>query len=63
MLYFYYNLPGHTMSRESTCYGEKKVPKRFTITPTALLWLEQKRIELNATSVSDVIERLARNII
>lgn len=46
--------------------GRKKIyeedKKRFTmtLTQTALDWLEQKRIEMNLTSASDVIEQLAR---
>ena len=41
-------------------YNEPK--RRFTmsLTETAISWLETKQIEINAGSLSDVIERMAR---
>jgi len=41
-------------------YGENKIKTTLTLTQTALDWLESKRKDLGATSVSDTIERLAR---
>ncbi|ULP70605.1 hypothetical protein BDGGKGIB_00221 [Nodularia sphaerocarpa UHCC 0038] len=32
----------------------------MTLTPTAIAWLEVQRVAMKATSLSDVIERLAR---
>ncbi len=41
-------------------YNESKRRFTMTLTETAIQWLEQKQIELSANSLSDVIERMAR---
>ncbi len=41
-------------------YGEEKRRVNLTLTQTAVKWLEEKRIELGANSLSDVIEKMAR---
>ncbi|MEQ8463551.1 hypothetical protein [Coleofasciculus sp. E1-EBD-02] len=33
----------------------------MTLTETAINWLEEKRVEMGANSLSDTIERMARN--
>ena len=42
-------------------YNESKRRFTMTLTETAIQWLEDKKEELGANSLSDVIERLARN--
>lgn len=44
----------------SRIYREEKFKKYLSLTKTAIEWLEQKQRELNATSLSDVIERMSR---
>lgn len=41
-------------------YNESKRRFTMTLTQTAIQWLEQKQLELRANSLSDVIERMAR---
>jgi predicted CopG family antitoxin len=41
-------------------YNESKRRFTMTLTETAIQWLQQKQQELGANSLSDVIERLAR---
>ena len=41
-------------------YGESKGRFTMTLTQTAIQWLEEKQKELRANSLSDVIERMAR---
>lgn len=41
-------------------YNEPKQKKYFTLTETAINWLRGKQHELKADSLSDTIERLAR---
>ncbi len=41
-------------------YNEHKRRFTMTLTETAIKWLEQQQIELGANSLSDVIERMAR---
>lgn len=41
-------------------YNELKRRFTMTLTETAIQWLEQKQEELGANSLSDVIERMAR---
>jgi uncharacterized protein YjiS (DUF1127 family) len=41
-------------------YGETKRRFTMTLTETAIQWLEKKQEELGANSLSDVVERLAR---
>ena len=41
-------------------YGEPKRRFTMTLTETAIKWLEEKQKELGANSLSDVIERMAR---
>ncbi len=41
-------------------YNEPKRRFTMTLTPTAIQWLEKKQLELGANSLSDVIERMAR---
>lgn len=41
-------------------YNELKRRFTMTLTPTAIKWLEQKQLEIGANSLSDVIERMAR---
>ncbi len=42
-------------------YDEEKQRFTMTLTKTAIEWLESQRKTLNANSLSDVIERMARN--
>ncbi|MEO1378140.1 MAG: hypothetical protein AAFW70_28480 [Cyanobacteria bacterium J06635_10] len=42
-------------------YGEEKRRVNLTLTQTAVKWLEDKRVELGANSLSDVLERMARS--
>ena len=41
-------------------YAEAKRRFTMTLTETAIQWLEEKQIEMQAGSLSDVIERMAR---
>lgn len=41
-------------------YNEEKRRFTMTLTGTALEWLSQKRMELGANGISDVIGRMAR---
>jgi hypothetical protein len=41
-------------------YDESKRRFTMTLTESAIEWLEKKRIELKAGSLSDVIEKMAR---
>ena len=41
-------------------YEEAKRRFTMTLTQTAIQWLEEQQTEMEATSASDVIERLAR---
>ncbi|MBD2606981.1 hypothetical protein H6G81_21230 [Scytonema hofmannii FACHB-248] len=41
-------------------YAEPKRRFTMTLTQTAIEWLEEKQIEMLAGSLSDVIERMAR---
>lgn len=41
-------------------YLEAKRRFTMTLTQTAIHWLEQKQNEMQASSLSDVIERMAR---
>lgn len=41
-------------------YSESKRRFTMTLTNTAILWLEQKQLSMQAGSLSDVIERMAR---
>ncbi|BAZ21994.1 hypothetical protein NIES4073_28750 [Kalymmatonema gypsitolerans NIES-4073] len=41
-------------------YNESKRRFTMTLTETAIQWLEEKQAELSANSLSDVIERMAR---
>ncbi|WP_460200416.1 hypothetical protein [Scytonema sp. NUACC21] len=41
-------------------YNESKRRFTMTLTETAIKWLEEKQLELGANSLSDVIERMAR---
>jgi uncharacterized protein (DUF1778 family) len=41
-------------------YGEKKKQISLSLTKTAVKWLEAKQAQLTARSLSDVIERMAR---
>jgi hypothetical protein len=41
-------------------YSEPKRRFTMTLTETAIQWLEQKQIQMQAGSLSDVIERMAR---
>ncbi|MEG4425140.1 MULTISPECIES: hypothetical protein [unclassified Microcoleus] len=40
-------------------YSEPKRKVNLSLTETATKWLEEKRVQLTASSLSDVIERLA----
>jgi len=42
-------------------YNEPKRRFTMTLTETAINWLEEKRVEMGANSLSDTIERMARN--
>jgi len=48
------------MSRKKI-YGESKRKITMTLTETAVRWLEQERVRIGANSLSDTIERMARN--
>lgn len=48
------------MSRKKI-YDENKRRFTMTLTQTAIDWLESQRLFLKANSLSDVIERIARN--
>ncbi|MDJ0617397.1 MAG: hypothetical protein QNJ63_11740 [Calothrix sp. MO_192.B10] len=41
-------------------YNEHKRRFTMTLTDTAIKWLSEKQTELGANSLSDVIERMAR---
>lgn len=41
-------------------YGEKKNQVCLSLTETAVKWLETKQTQLTARSLSDAIERMAR---
>jgi uncharacterized protein (DUF1778 family) len=41
-------------------YGEKKTQISLTLTQTAVKWLETRKNQLTARSLSDAIERMAR---
>jgi len=41
-------------------YDEEKKKVSLTLTKTAVRWLRRRQAELDAISLSDVIERLAR---
>ena len=41
-------------------YNESKRRFTMTLTETAIEWLESKKLEIGANSLSDVVERLAR---
>ncbi|HCV31153.1 MAG TPA: hypothetical protein DGO89_13690 [Microcoleaceae bacterium UBA9251] len=43
-------------------YSEPKRKVNLSLTETATKWLEEKRVQLTASSLSDVIERLAREL-
>lgn len=43
-------------------YSEPKRSINLSLTQTATKWLEEKRVQLTASSLSDVIERLAREL-
>jgi hypothetical protein len=47
------------MSRKKI-YNEPKRRFTMTLTETAIKWLEQKQQEIGANSLSDVVERIAR---
>lgn len=43
-------------------YSEPKRSLNLTLTETAIKWLEVKQAQLTASSLSDAIERLAREL-
>ena len=43
-------------------YSEPKRKINLSLTETAIKWLEEQRVQLTASSLSDVIERLAREL-
>jgi hypothetical protein len=43
-------------------YSERKRKVNLSLTETATKWLEEKQLQLTASSLSDVIERLAREL-
>lgn len=43
-----------------TIYGEGKDKTTLSLTKTAITWLKEKQVELRANSLSDTIERMAR---
>jgi hypothetical protein len=43
-------------------YSEPKRKVNLSLTETATKWLEEKQLQLTASSLSDVIERLAREL-
>ncbi len=43
-------------------YNEPKRKVNLSLTETATNWLEEQRVQLTASSLSDVIERLAREL-
>ena len=50
----------HGVTMRKPNYGEKKVRRDYTLTPTAIAWLIGQGVRLGATSESDSIEKLAR---
>ena len=42
-------------------YGEPKKKTTLSLTQTAIKWLEEKQVELGANSLSDALEKMARN--
>jgi uncharacterized protein YjiS (DUF1127 family) len=42
-------------------YNEPKRRFTMTLTETAINWLEEERVRIGANSLSDTIERMARN--
>jgi len=55
-----YELYGIVNMAGKKIYSESKRRFTMTLTETAIKWLEQQKEELNANSLSDVIERMAR---
>ena len=49
------------MSRKKI-YNEPKRKINLSLTETATKWLDEQRVQLTASSLSDVIERLAREL-
>lgn len=43
-------------------YGEAKARLSLSLTETAIKWLEAQQTHLTASSLSDVIERMAREL-
>ena len=43
-------------------YSEPKLKINLSLTETATKWLDERRVQLTASSLSDVIERLAREL-
>lgn len=43
-------------------YSERKRRLNLTLTDTAIKWLESQQIQLTASSLSDTIERMAREL-
>jgi acyl-homoserine lactone acylase PvdQ len=43
-------------------YSEKKRRLSLTLTDTAIKWLESRQTQLTASSLSDAIERMAREL-
>ena len=43
-------------------YNEEKRRLSLTLTDTAIKWLQEKQGQLTANSLSDVIERMAREL-
>ena len=57
--YIYEVFKNNNMARKKI-YAEEKRRFTMTLTQTAIQWLEQKQIDIKASSISDVIERMAR---
>lgn len=45
-----------------TIYGEAKRRLNLTLTETAIRWLESQQAKLTGSSLSDAIERMAREL-
>lgn len=61
ILIIYARNRNNRMSRKKI-YSEPKRKVNLSLTQTAIEWLEVKKLQLTASSLSDAIERLARTL-
>jgi hypothetical protein len=62
LLLLYAELMRNKKMPRKKIYSEPKRKVNLSLTETATKWLEEKRVQLTASSLSDVIERLAREL-